>query len=119
MIRWGVRLCFPTSMQFSPDRLVEIASTRLPEQYGDLRRDGLARLLDQVTDPTTRCMFSGLDATGVSSHLSSFFSDEGGEQVVFTLGFPHARKHERTNGVRPNDALLLFFVDDRLSLTCH
>lgn len=72
---------FLASMQFSPDRLVEIASTRLPEQYGDLRRDGLARLLDQVTDPTMRCMFSGLD--------------EGGELSPCVFIRTHARANAR------------------------
>lgn len=35
-------------LQFSPDRLVEIASTRMPEQYGDFAPSGLERLLNQV-----------------------------------------------------------------------
>lgn len=36
------------TLQFSPDRLVEIASTRMPEQYGDFAPTGLERLLNQV-----------------------------------------------------------------------
>eukprot|EP00904_Undaria_pinnatifida_P011168 jgi/Undpi1/7181/HiC_scaffold_22.g09655.m1 len=38
-----------TERKFSPDRLVEIASTRMPEQYGDFSPAGLERLLNQVT----------------------------------------------------------------------
>eukprot|EP00752_Nemacystus_decipiens_P003321 g3073.t1 len=38
-----------TERKFSPDRLVEIASARLPEHYGEFSPGGLERLLNQVT----------------------------------------------------------------------
>eukprot|EP00752_Nemacystus_decipiens_P003322 g3073.t2 len=41
--------CLVMAAQFSPDRLVEIASARLPEHYGEFSPGGLERLLNQVT----------------------------------------------------------------------
>eukprot|EP00903_Cladosiphon_okamuranus_P012732 g11903.t1 len=38
-----------TERKFSPDRLVEIASARLPEHFGEFNPGGLERLLNQVT----------------------------------------------------------------------
>ncbi|CAM9349639.1 unnamed protein product [Pylaiella littoralis] len=38
-----------TERKFSPDRLVEIASARLPDHYGEFSLNGLDRLLNQVT----------------------------------------------------------------------
>lgn len=35
--------------QFSPNRLVQIASARLPEHFGEFSLGGLDRLLNQVT----------------------------------------------------------------------
>lgn len=41
--------------QFSPDRLVEIASARLPEHFGEFSLGGLERLLNQVITIVVAC----------------------------------------------------------------
>lgn len=46
---YSIAIQSPVNWQFSPDRLVEIARTRLPELYGDSCPEGLERLLNQAS----------------------------------------------------------------------